>query len=167
MSSDPKVLIRPAKRDDIPAITDIYNHAIVATTATFDIEPKSTTDRLAWFKSHGARHPVLVLETDDQVRGWACITEWSDREAYNDTAEGALYVDPEYHNRGYGQLLNTAITETARELGFHTLIARVTGNSDVSIHLCKKYGYQYIGTMKEVGRKFDQLLDVHLFQKML
>lgn len=167
MSLHPQVLIRPATHKDIPIITDIYNEAILNTTATFDIEPKSRGERLAWLDSHDERHPVLVLESEGRVCGWACLSQWSDREAYDHTAEGSLYMDPQYHNRGYGQLLNTALTDAARELGFHTLIARVSGSSDISIHLCKKFGYQHIGTMKEVGRKFGEYLDLHMFQKML
>ena len=167
MKSESEVLIRRAEQHDVPAITDIYNDAILNTTATFDVEPKSTADRLAWLQSHDDQHPVLVIEVDGRVVGWACLTKWSDRKAYDGTAESTVYVDPKHHGRGYGRRLNAAIIETARELGFHTLIGRVAEGSDVSTHLCESYGYHRIGTMKEVGRKFGQFLDVHLYQKML
>lgn len=167
MNSDSKVLIRRAEHDDVRVITDIYNDAILNTTATFDVDPKSPAERLAWLQSHDDRHPVLVMEVEGRVIGWACLTKWSDRKAYNDTVESTLYIDSKYHGRGYGRRLNAAITEEACELGFHTLIARVACGSDVSIHLCESSGFEHIGTMKEVGRKFGQLLDVYLFQKML
>ena len=50
---------------------------------------------------------------------------------------------------------------------FHTLIARVAEGSIESLHLNESFGFVHIGTMKEVGRKFGKLLDVHLLQKML
>ena len=53
------VMIRPAALDDIPAITRIYNQAILTTTATFDTEPKTLQDRRRWFKAHDGRHPVI------------------------------------------------------------------------------------------------------------
>ncbi len=99
--------------------------------------------------------------------GWACLRPWSEKRGYDDTVEGSLYVHPDYHNRGYGQQLNAAITDSARELGFHTMIAQVAGDSDTSLHLCESFGYRRIGIMREVGRKFGQLLDVHIYQLML
>ena len=42
-------MIRPATENDVPAITEIYNEAVVNTTATFDTEVKSVEDRMIWF----------------------------------------------------------------------------------------------------------------------
>jgi phosphinothricin acetyltransferase len=167
MGSNSQGLIRPAESRDAAAIAEIHNHAILNTTATFDVDPKTTADRLAWLESRDERHPVLVFEIGGEAAGWACLTPWSEKKGYEDTVEGSLYIHPDCRNRGYGQQLNAAITASARELGFHTLIARVAGDSDTSIHLCESFGYKHIGTMKEVGRKFDQLLDVHIYQLML
>jgi phosphinothricin acetyltransferase len=52
-------------------------------------------------------------------------------------------------------------------LGYHTLIARVAEGSEESLHLNARAGFVLVGTLKEVGRKFGQLLDVHILQKML
>ena len=35
------------------------------------------------------------------------------------------------------------------------------------IHLNQEFGFRHVGTLKEVGRKFGKLLDVHVLQKML
>ena len=43
--------IRKAIKEDVPAIMEIYNEAIVNTTATFDTEPKSLQNRLEWFEN--------------------------------------------------------------------------------------------------------------------
>jgi len=160
-------LIRRAEKNDVPAITAIYNEAILSTTATFDVEPKTVEERLEWLQSHDYRHPVLVIEVDGRIIGWASLTKWSDRMAYEDTAETTFYIDSAYHGRGYGRQLKESIIREARDLGFHTIIARVADGSDVSIHLNDAFGFERDGTMKEVGRKFGKLLDVHIFQKML
>jgi phosphinothricin acetyltransferase len=52
-------------------------------------------------------------------------------------------------------------------LHFHTLIARVAEGSAESLHLNESFGFVHVGTLKEVGRKFGKLLDVHILQKML
>ena len=160
-------IIRPAHLPDLDAITEIYNHAILNTTATFDAQPKSEPEQIEWFKSHDARHPILVAELDTQVVGWASLSQWSDRCAYADTAETSFYVKAEYRGQGIGTKLKQSIIEEARRLNFHSLIARVAQESAASMHLNERFGFVRVGVLKEVGRKFGRLLDVHIYQKML
>ena len=161
------VTIRKARLSDVNAITKIYNEAIRTTTATFDTRPKNVRDRLQWLKSHGKRHPVIVAELNGIVVGWASLSPWSDRSAYKDTGETSFYVGTAYQGQGVGRKLKKAIIDRARRLQFHTLIARVAEGSDVSLHLNDSFGFAHVGTLKEVGRKFGRLLDVHILQKML
>jgi phosphinothricin acetyltransferase len=76
-------------------------------------------------------------------------------------------VKSEFRGRGIGRKLKQATIEEARRLEFHTLIARVAEGSEASLHLNESFGFFHVGTMKEVGRKFGRLLDVHILQKML
>lgn len=165
--SNSKLTVRNAKLSDVDAITKIYNEAILTTTATFDTLPKSVSERLEWLKSHDQRHPVIVAELNGMVVGWASLSEWSERSAYDDAAETSFYVKSEYRGRGIGRKLKEAIIERARQLKFHTLIARIAEGGDVSLYLNERLGFVHVGTLKEVGRKFGQLLDVHILQKIL
>lgn len=160
-------LIRRATSADTAAITDIYNEAILTTTATFDIEPKTIEDRARWLEARGERFPVFVAESDGQVLGWTSLTRWSERAGYDDTAETALYVHSSHRGRGIGRQLKAAMIDEARRLKFHTLIVRVTEDSEASLHLNKDAGFVLVGTVKQAGRKFGRLLDVHIMQKML
>lgn len=108
---------------------------------------------------------VAVLER--QILGWACISRWSDRPAYDDTGETFFYVKSEFRGRGIGRRLKEELLAEARRLRFHTLIARVAEGSDASLHLNESCGFIRVGTLREVGRKFGRLLDVHVLQKML
>ncbi len=161
------VIVRRAELDDVPAITEIYNEAIRTTTATFDTEPKSLADRIAWFQSHDERHPVLVAVVDGCIAGWACLTRWSERPAYDATAETSFYVQASHRGRGIGRLLKSEIIAEARRLRYHTLIARAAEESRESLHLNQSFGFQPVGTLKEVGYKFGRYLDVHILQLML
>ena len=146
--------ITPADLSDLDAITDIYNEAIRTTTATFDTEPKSKDEQLRWFECHGPTHLIIVAELDGTVVGCACLSKWSDRCAYSETAETSFYVKQEHRGRGIGRKLKQAIIDEARRLGFHSLIARVAQGSDESLHLNESVGFTHVGTLKEVGRKF-------------
>jgi phosphinothricin acetyltransferase len=161
------IQIRRAELADLEAITAIYNDAIANTTATFDTGPKTADEQLKWFQEHDVRHPILVAVLDGKVVGWASLSEWSCRCACADTAETSFYVEAGHRGQGIGRQLKHAIIEEARRLQFHTLIARVAEGSDASLHLNDRFGFVHVGTLKEVGRKFGKLLDVHILQKML
>lgn len=161
------ISIRYATADDAAAIADIYNEAIRTTTATFDTETKTSEERLQWLEAHDERHPVFVAELEGQIVGWACLTKWSDRPAYHQTAETSFYVGEAFRGRGVGGALKEKLIEEARRLGFHTLLARAAGESYASIHVNETCGFKHIGTMKEVGFKFGRRLDVHVMQLML
>ena len=165
--ADNEVLVRRATVGDVAAITDIYNEAVLTTTATFDIEPRTLEERTAWLTGYSARFAVLVAEVDGHVVGWTSLRPWSERAGYSDTAETALYVHSAFRGRGIGRRLKRDQIAEAKRQGFHSLIVRVTTDSAASIHLNEATGFKLVGTLREVGRKFDRLLDVHIMQKIL
>jgi L-amino acid N-acyltransferase YncA len=156
--------IRRATLADLTQITEIYNDAVKKTTATFDTEPKTPEQQEDWFSNHDDRHPVMVAEDDGLVVAWASLSRWSDRFAYAETAEISVYVREEHRRKGIGKQLMAAIIREGKTSGLHTVIARIAGSNKVSVDLCRSFGFQYIGTMREAGKKFDTLLDVHLMQ---
>ena len=160
------ITIRPATVSDIYSITDIYNEAVLNTTATFDTEIKTVAERLQWFQHHGHRHPVLVAEQGGIITGWASLSKWSERQAYDTTAEESVYIHKDYRGRGIGKELLQSITMAGKELGMHTILARITAGNASSIYIHELMGYEHIGVMRQVGIKFDQLLDVHMMQKL-
>ncbi|MDP3879266.1 MAG: N-acetyltransferase family protein [Dehalococcoidales bacterium] len=160
------VTIRTANLADLKAITEIYNEAVLNTDASFDIKPKTVTEQEAWFAHHGTRRPVLVAELDGGVVGWASLSEWSHHNAYADTVEVSLYVKLMFWRRGIGGKLLEEILLAGEKVGLHTVIARITAGNSVSIHLHESAGFEHIGVMREVGRKFGRLLDVHMMQKI-
>ena len=159
--------IRLGQAADLDAITDIYNQAVLTTTATFDTEPKTAGEQQRWFEAHTGRHRIYVAEIDGTVVGWAALTRWSERRAYSDTAESSLYVEAGHRGKGVGTALKRAVIEGARSLGFHVLIEQIAEGADASRHLSERFGFSHVGTLREVGRKFGQTLDVHLYQLVL
>ncbi|MBN2076343.1 MAG: N-acetyltransferase [Dehalococcoidales bacterium] len=160
------LIIRPAMYDDLTAITDIYNEAILTTDATFDTETKTVESQKEWFDSHDSRNPIIVAENEDTVIGWASLSKWSDRFAYSETAEISVYVKDGYRGQGTGRQLIERIIKAGEETGLHTIISRITAGNDGSIYLHEKFGFEHIGVMKEVGYKSGKLLDVVLMQKI-
>lgn len=159
--------IRPAKPADLEAIREIYNEAVANTTATFDTEPRSSESQKRWWTAHGPKHPVIVAEDGGEVVGWASLSIWSDRCAYEDTTENSVYVIPSRQKHGIGRKLLDAILIAGQKAGVHTVLARIAEENTGSIHLHENCGFKTIGIMKEVGFKFGRRIDVRMMQKML
>jgi len=159
--------IRHANLSDLDTITEIYNDAILKTTATFDTTPKTEKEQLDWFHRHDERYPVLVAEINGKIVGWASLSRWSDRCAYADTGEISIYIREDHRGQGIGRKFLDNLVKTGKQVGLHTLVSRIAGESATSIYLHEQLGFFHIGTMREVGRKFGKLLDVHLMQRIL
>ncbi|UCC13143.1 MAG: N-acetyltransferase [candidate division WOR-3 bacterium] len=158
--------VRRAILDDLPAITEIYNDAVLNTIATFDTQPKSLDEQKAWFSEHGMKYPLMVAEIDGAVTGWASLSRWSGRCAYANTAEISVYVSRIHRRKGIGRQLIREIVAEGQRVGLHTLIARIAGGNEVSIRLHESAGFKHIGILREVGEKFGKLIDVHMMQKI-
>jgi L-amino acid N-acyltransferase len=153
-----------ASTDHLVAITDIYNQAVLTTTATFDSEPISLDEQRIWFAEHNDKFPIFIAEKSGKVIGWTSLSKWSERCAYSDTAEISIYIKDGYRGKGIGTKLMLKVLAEGKKAGIHTVLARISEGSEASIRLHKSAGFEYVGVMREVGKKFGKLLDVHLLQ---
>jgi phosphinothricin acetyltransferase len=160
------ITLRRATLDDLPAITEIYNDAVLNTIATFDTQPKSLDEQKAWFNDHDMKYPLMVAEIDKVITGWASLSRWSGRCAYVNTAEISVYVSKDHRGKGIGGQLIREIVAEGQRVGLHTLIARIADGNEVSIRLHESVGFKHIGIMREVGEKFGKLIDVYTMQKI-
>ncbi|MRS11784.1 MAG: N-acetyltransferase family protein [Actinobacteria bacterium] len=156
--------IRSATAEDVPAITRIYNQAVTDTTASFDLEPQTNEQRVRWLTARAVHHPVFVAEEKGRIAGWGSLSPYSDRAAYDATAEISVYIDRDYHRRGLGAAMGERLVAEARVHGLHVLVARVCTENDASLRLFRRMGFADCGRMHEVGRKFGRWLDVAILE---
>ena len=160
--------IRDATAHDLPAIFAVYDEQVLHGTATFETEPKSMEERLAWFEAHPRdRYPVIVAEEDGAVAGWGRLQPWSPRQAYARTAENSVYVRKEARGRGAGRALLVALLDRARAAGIAVVVARIAEGNPASVRLHEAAGFRTFGTMRRVGEKFGRILDVQLMDRHL
>lgn len=158
--------LRSAREEDVPALAGIYNEAVLTTVATFDTQPRSLEAQREWLRLHNPAHPVFVAEVRGEVVGWASLSRWSDRRAYDCTAEVSFYVRSDHRGRGIGRALLVALITRSDERGVHALLARIADGNAVSVHLHEALGFRPVGVMREVGFKFGRWIDVHLLERM-
>lgn len=162
------ICVRPAGVGDLPAISAIYNDAVLTTTASFAEEPESLDERRAWFDAHvAAEYPIFVAEINGEVVGWSSLSQFHARICYRFTAEVSVYVAAPFRGQGIGRCLLPPLLDAARVRGLHTLFAGVTADNAASLRLHASCGFVPIGQFREVGFKFGRWLDVIALQWMV
>lgn len=148
-------------------ILDIYNYYVVNSTATFHLYKVSLEKITSMVTSNHPRFPSWVIIDSKQIVGFCLLHQYSDREAYDCTAEVSIYLSPDCVGRGIGRASVEFLEQNAKSLDFRTLIARISAENTKSIELFEKAGYFHCGLYKEVGIKFGRVLDVVLMQKLI
>lgn len=159
--------IRLAHAEDLPAINAIYNHFVEHCTCTYQAVPETAEARLAWFRAHDPRHPVIVAELDDEVVGWASLNVYNQRCAYERTVENSVYVRHDRHGRGIGRALLSDLVARARFLHHHTILAGISAEQEASIAAHAALGFVKVAHFRELGFKHGQWLDVIFMQLLL
>lgn len=169
MNSADDVRVRPASSDDLPAILAIYNEAVLDTTATYDVEPRTLAHRVAWFEDHQESNlPVFVATAaSGEVIGWSALNRYHDRFGYRFTVENSVYIAAAHRGRGVGRMLLAPLIEAARERGLHVILAGVDAENAASLRLHAAFGFEQVAHFKQVGHKFGRWLDVIFLQRTL
>jgi phosphinothricin acetyltransferase len=160
--------VRDATEADLPAILAIINEATLNTTAVWGIAPTTLEARHAWWRERtGAGFPVLVAAEGGSVLGFASYGSFRPWEGYRHTVEHSVYVDASARGKGVGRVLLAALIEHATASGKHVMVAGIDASNAVSIKLHAAQGFVAVGTLAQVGRKFDRWLDLLFMQRML
>lgn len=161
--------MRPARADDLPALLAIYNHYVVHTAITFDLEPFTLEQRREWFGHYAerGRHRLLVADLGAGAVGYACSSPFRPRGAYQTSVETSVYLSPEHTGRGLGAALYTALFEELAGEDVHRAYAGVTLPNPASLALHHRFGFREVGLQDEVGRKHDRWWSVQWLEKKL
>ena len=161
--------IRPATEADLPAITKIYEHAVLHGTATFELIPPDLAEMTRRYRAlMDGGYPYLVAEVEGEVIGYAYAGPYRPRPAYRFTVENSIYLRPTIHRRGIGLRLLHRLLEECERRGYRQMIAVIGDSANSgSIGLHTVCGFQMIGTHPNVGLKFGRWLDTVMMQRAL
>ncbi|SER22101.1 phosphinothricin acetyltransferase [Faunimonas pinastri] len=169
MPSD-DILIRPTDETDIPALTEIYRHAVLHGTASYEVEPPGEAEMLRRCRDlTGRGFPHLVAERGGRVLGYAYAGPYRPRPAYRFSVEDSIYIAPDLHRAGVGSRLLAALIEACEAKGFRQIFASAGGGTEnpASVRLHEKLGFRTIGIFEGSGFKHGRWLDTVLMQRPL
>ncbi|WP_155058514.1 GNAT family N-acetyltransferase [Streptomyces blattellae] len=166
-----EVQVRPGVESDLEALTDLYNHYVRETPITFDTAAFTPEGRRPWLLSHPEDGPyrlMVATATDsEEILGYATSSPYRAKAAYATSVEVTVYVAPRTGRRGIGTLLYKALFEALADEDLHRAYAGIAQPNEASTRLHERFGFRYVGTHREVGRKFGRYWDVAWYEKDL
>lgn len=161
------VNIEELQEEHLRAVLDIYTYYILNSTATFHDHALTMDEmrEIVFFDTD--QYKSFIIKEKDAICGYAILTQYKKREAYNGTAEVTVYLKHDCVGKGIGSLAVRFVEQLAKEKGFHALLAIICGENDKSIALFEKNGYFKCAHYKEVGMKFGRRLDVVSYEKII
>jgi 2-haloacid dehalogenase len=163
------ILVRPATVDDLEAITEIYDHYILNSAATFDVETVTAEQRRGWFDhyAHTGPYRLLVATREGSVVGYATSSRFRPRPAYDPSVEVTVYVAPHAGGKGIGSLLYQQLFADLRAEDLHRAYAAIAQPNPASVALHRRFAFREVGTLRQVGRKHGQWWDVLWMERAL
>lgn len=143
-------MARPARREDAPAITAIYNQGIEDRIGTFETEPREVAQIEAWFDH--AKAFVSVENPQGEVVGYAVAHPYADRCCYAGIGEFSVYVRRDHRGAGVGRAAMGGLVDAARRAGLWKLLSRVFPENRASLNLMAWSGFKEIGVHEKHGK---------------
>ena len=161
--------IRPATEADLPFVTEIYQHAVLYGTATFELIPPDLAEMTRRFRAlMDGGFPYFVAGLEGRVVGYAYAGEYRARPAYRFTVENSVYLQPSIHRRGIGLQLMQRLIAACETRGYRQMIAVIGDSANAgSIGVHTRCGFRMIGIHPDVGFKFGRWLDIVMMQLAL
>lgn len=170
--NSPQLVIRPCFQQDLETVQLIYATHVLTGAGSFEIEPPSLEEMTErWSKVVSNNWPYLVaspLHDLSRVLGFAYAVQYRDRPAYKKTFEVSVYAAPTSLRQGVGAALLNELLGMLYGDGVREVLAFIgDSHNAASIALHNKAGFVYVGTLRNVGEKFDRKLDVVIMQRTL
>jgi L-amino acid N-acyltransferase YncA len=163
-----EIKIRVATPEDLEKILNIVNYSILHTTANYNNEIQTIETQKQWFEDKRVKNlPILIADYNGEAIGFASYGQFREKIGYRFTVEHSVYVSPTFVGKGIGSVLLSGLIQLAKKQGYHTMIGAVDANNLGSIAFHEKLGFKATGTLREVGYKFDNWLDLVFMQLLL
>jgi len=161
--------LKPCTEQQLPEILDIFNDAILNSTALYDYKTRTLDMMQAWYadKQKGNFPIVGAFDEHNLLLGFSTYGMFRVRPAYKYSLEHSVYVRPDKRRQGLGKILLHEIIKKAEEQNYHVLVGVIDTSNTVSMKLHENEGFVLTGVMTEVGYKFGKWLDAAFYQLTL
>ena len=152
--------LRLATEDDGQGIQAIYAPIVEDTTTSFEYEVPTVQEMQRRIRYTLEKFPYLVCDDGGTVAGYAYASLLRSRKAYQWSVEASVYIHQDYHKRGIGRALYTALFAVLKGQGFFTVFTGITQPNPASIGFHEAMGFEPVGVYKNIGFKQGDWHDV-------
>jgi L-amino acid N-acyltransferase YncA len=142
-------------------VKKIYEEGIATGNATFETTVPPWED---WDASH-AKSPRLVAVENEEIVGWAALTNVSGRCIYAGVGEVSVYVSGLHRGKGIGRKLLQALISESEKNEYWTLQAGIFPENKSSIKIHEDCGFRLIGVREKIGKMNNVWRDTLLMEK--
>lgn len=146
------MIIRDAAREDLGAITAIFNSTIASRMVTANTSEVTAESRVPWFEAHiPGQMPLWVAEDEGAIIGWLGFQPFTNRPAYHATVEISLYIAQSHRKHGVATKLFEYAASQCPQLRITTMVGLIFAHNEPSIRLVEKLGFKSWGLLPGVA----------------
>lgn len=159
--------LRIATPEDASALLKIYAPYVLKTAITFEYEIPSEEEFRGRITHTLERFPYLVAVEDNHLVGYAYVSAFKSRAAYDWSIETSIYVDEAFIGSGIGRALYTALENILKLQKVCNLCACIAYPNPPSIRFHESFGYQTVAHFHKSGYKLNAWHDMVWMEKEL
>lgn len=167
--------IRIATPEDAKELLDIYRYYVENTAITFEYDVPSVEEFRGRIERVLKKFPYLVVEGDGKIYGYAYVSPFKERAAYQWAVETSIYVAKDARRDGLGRMLYEELEKRLKEMGILNLNACIgypNGAEDEhlnydSVRFHEKMGYSMVGEFHQCGYKFGRWYNMVWMEKLI
>lgn len=169
------ILIRSVSPKDAEALLSIYAPYVKKTAVTFEYDVPSIGEFSQRISNTIEKYPYLVAEIDGEISGYAYVSAFKERAAYDWAVETSIYIDMNKKRLGAGKKLYDTLELICHEqniLNLNACIAYPCSKNDMhltteSADFHSHIGYSLVGRFHKCGYKFNSWYDMIWMEKLI
>lgn len=166
--------LRVARPEDAPELLTIYAPYVEHTAITFEY----TVPSLEQFRQRMSQtlrtHPYLVVQSQQELLGYAYTGPFVGRQAYQWSAETTIYLKETAQGMGLGRRLYTTLEAISKAQNIQNLYACIAYPQKEDAYLSQNsaefhqhLGFSQVGRFCQCGCKFDTWYDMIWMEKII
>lgn len=168
------IRVRVATVEDAKELLAIYAPYVEKTAITFEYEVPSVEEFGNRICTVLKKFPYLVAEENGTILGYAYVSPFKGRAAYDWAVETSIYVREDVKHNGIGKRLYAELEAILKKQGILNVNACIACPEVEDEHLSfdsirfhEKSGYQMVGKFHECGYKFNTWYHMVWMEKMI
>jgi L-amino acid N-acyltransferase YncA len=159
--------VRPAIPQDAARCLAIYRPYVENSTVSWELDVPPVSEMAARIAAASETHAWLVLESDEDIVGFAYGHALNLHTAYRWTVQTGIYIDGDHQRCGGGKELYTQLLERLGQRGYRRVLAGITQPNEASNAFHRSLGFRDVGLYRRVEWKLNAWHDVVWMQRDL